>query len=308
MKMTLKNKIALSLEVLSDCDSENCMHANDKDVVFYSSVLLGSKLSRDNSNTLMDRDAPPKWWKSSPRNFDCTINEAFKKAYVQVVEYIERELNITPGRVYNLLEIYWESTDYYYYYYNGTLDNESVKRFLINLNNLRSHLGKMTESEIYDFSFDMAYDFINEQSLFRESLFLSLMIMYWIQRECHLIPLPVTCDKEEFLRVLGTKSEGIYDKSAQKNFRLFMRKLLDSHLKRFIYIQSKGLKIKISSRDRILKLIKENPRYTAKTMASCLGLSVQAVQKQIANLKKENRIKRIGPDHGGKWAVVQKDR
>lgn len=304
MKMTLKNKIALSLEVLSDCDSENCMHANDKDVVFYSSVLLGSKLSRRYNDIMMNRNAIPLWWYSSSRNSDCVINSAFKKAFIQIVDYLERDYNITPGRTNKLLDIYWDLTEDY----ADTINMEGLSTLLRDLNNLRTHLPDMTESEIYDFSFDVVYDFINEFSTSHESIFLSLVIMYWIQRECHLIPLAIAYDKDEFLRLLGTKSEVVDERTAKKNFRLFMRKQLDLHLKRFIQIQSNGLKIKLTSRDRILKLIKENPHYTAKTMASCLGLSVQAVQKQIANLKKENRIKRIGPDHGGKWAVVQKDR
>lgn len=85
-----------------------------------------------------------------------------------------------------------------------------------------------------------------------------------------------------------------------------MRKLLDLHLKLFIKNESKDGKEKLKSRDRILKLVNENPSHTAKTMASCLGLSVQAVQKQIAILKKENRLKRIGPDNGGYWKVLEK--
>lgn len=40
-------------------------------------------------------------------------------------------------------------------------------------------------------------------------------------------------------------------------------------------------------------------------MASCLGLSVQAIQKQIAILKSEERLQRIGPDNGGYWMVLK---
>lgn len=302
MKMTLRNRIALSLELLSDCGFESGMRKNDKDVVFYSSVLLGSKLSRRYNDIMMNRNAVPLWWYSSSRNSDCVINSALKKAFIQIVDYLERDYNITPGRTNKLLDIYWDLTEDY----ADTINMEGLSTLLRDLNNMRTHLSDMTESEIYDFSFDVVYDFINEFSTSQESIFLSLVIMYWIQRECHLIPLAVTCEKHEFVSALDTKSEVVDERTAKKNFRLFMRKQLDLHLKRFIQIQSNGLKIKFTSRDRIMNLIKENPHYTAKTMASCLGLSVQTVQKQIAKLKTENRIKRIGPDHGGKWAVIEK--
>ena len=44
MKMTLKNRIAQSLKVRSNCNFHNCMHRNDIEVVFYASVMIGSKL------------------------------------------------------------------------------------------------------------------------------------------------------------------------------------------------------------------------------------------------------------------------
>ncbi len=96
-----------------------------------------------------------------------------------------------------------------------------------------------------------------------------------------------------------------YEREKKREFRLVMRKVLDLHLKLFIKNESKYSKTKLKSRDRILKLIKDNTSLTAKAMASCLGLSVQAVQKQIAILKKDNRLKRIGPDNGGHWKVFE---
>lgn len=134
------------------------------------------------------------------------------------------------------------------------------------------------------------------------------MIMYWIQREWGLIPIAVACNRKEFLGALDTQSyDALTTKERKKRFRLFMRKLLDSHLKEFARKARKGCEeneIKTTSRDRILELIKDKPTHTAKTMASALGLSVQAVQKQLAILKTEKRIERIGPDHGGSWKII----
>ena len=161
----------------------------------------------------------------------------------------------------------------------------------------------MTDSEIYDFSFDLMYDFIYEMSLSEATLSVSFLIMYWIQRENDLIPLALTCGKDSFLIALDTQTVDIRAKEdAKKKFRLLMRKSLDLHLKEFI--KSQDSNTKSTSRDRILELIKSHPKHTAKTMASCLGLSVQAIQKQIAILKAEKRLQRIGPDNGGYWKVL----
>ena len=186
--------------------------------------------------------------------------------------------------------------------------NENLRSYLRKLNDLRIYCKEMTESEIYDFSFDMAFDFIDLLSLSKATLSLSLMIMYWIQRECKLLPLPLICkDKEEFKDRLEPKSDDLLSKrNAKKEFRLFMRKLLDLHLRSFIKNATKDNAIKPSSRDRILELVKNNPAHTAKTMATIMELSVQAIQKQIRKLKDEGRLERIGPDRGGKWKVIDK--
>lgn len=305
MKMTLKDRIARSQEVLNDDEFAKRMHSNDRLVVYYASKMFGSQLSECYNDILMNRNAVPKRWRSDPRLSDCIKNSAFKKAYSQVVEYLEQCYDITPGRVHKLLNLLsWEDQRYSRFRMYLT-DKTSLKAYLRNLNNLRIHSAEMTDSEIYDFSFDMVYDFIDMLSLSNETLSLSLLIMYWIQRESDLIPLAVKCSKEEFAAALESCYETTSPKKESKReFRLFMRKLLDDHLKLFIRNEYDKSKAKPTSRDRILKLIKENPTHTAKTMASCLGLSVQAVQKQIVNLKKENRLRRIGPDNGGRWEEV----
>ena len=305
MKITLKNRIARSLEILSDGDFKNCMHSNDIAVVFYASVTTGSKLDARHNKIMMNRNALPLFWYSNPYLSDCVINFSFKKAYAKVVEYLEQGYDITPGRVLKLLDLLSYRQPKYSMVRKDRTNKEILHRYLRNLNNMRMHCGEMTEAEIYDFSFDMMYDFIDKLSLSKETLSMSFLIMYWIQRENRLIPLALTCDKDKFLSALGSISgDRSTERERKKEFRIFMHKVLESHLKEFIKNMSEDSE-KPTSRDRILDLIKENPTHTAKTMASCLDLSVQAVQKQIAILKKEKRLTRIGPDKGGQWKVVE---
>ena len=55
--------------------------------------------------------------------------------------------------------------------------------------------------------------------------------------------------------------------------------------------------------DRLAELLKVQPHLTQVGMSAALGISRQAVQKHIANLKKAGRLRRVGPDKGGHWAV-----
>lgn len=309
MKTTLKNRIAQSQEILLKGDFEHHMPSNDIISVYEASVMCGSRVNCRYNKILMERNAVPRWWHSDSILVDCKINSSFKKAYAEVVDYIKQEYDITPGRILKLLDILSCGQPNYSTERNIRAENEKLRRYLRKINDLRIHCNKvMTESEIYDFSFDMAFDFIDLLSLSKATLSLSLMIMYWIQRECKLLPLPLICkDKEEFKDRLEPKSDDLLSKrNAKKEFRLFMRKLLDLHLRLFIKNATKDNAIKPSSRDRILDLIKNNPAHTAKTMATIMELSVPAIQKQIRKLKDEGRLERIGPDRGGKWKVIDK--
>ena len=55
---------------------------------------------------------------------------------------------------------------------------------------------------------------------------------------------------------------------------------------------------------KIMELIKENPYITIKEMMKKTGLTRRGIEWNIAKLKREGKIKRVGPDRGGYWEVV----
>lgn len=59
---------------------------------------------------------------------------------------------------------------------------------------------------------------------------------------------------------------------------------------------------------KIMSLIKENPNMTIKELASTIGITEDGIKYHIANLKKKGLLKRVGPDKGGHWRVVEDDK
>jgi len=57
------------------------------------------------------------------------------------------------------------------------------------------------------------------------------------------------------------------------------------------------------SSEKILKLIVKDKNIAITTIAETIGISTRAVEKQIAKLKENGQIERIGPDKGGYWEV-----
>lgn len=61
----------------------------------------------------------------------------------------------------------------------------------------------------------------------------------------------------------------------------------------------------VQSSVQILELIKNNSKITAKAIAVELGLTVRAVEKNIAVLKQTGKLKRVGSTKSGKWHILE---
>jgi len=57
--------------------------------------------------------------------------------------------------------------------------------------------------------------------------------------------------------------------------------------------------------EKILQLIKENPKITQRQLSEATGLSRRGIEWHIKTLKEKGRLKRIGPDKGGYWEVIE---
>jgi predicted HTH transcriptional regulator len=65
---------------------------------------------------------------------------------------------------------------------------------------------------------------------------------------------------------------------------------------------------KLAENERhILRLIHSNRRISINDMAKEVGISTTAVHKNLTKLKQRGILRRVGPDKGGHWEVVQED-
>jgi len=56
--------------------------------------------------------------------------------------------------------------------------------------------------------------------------------------------------------------------------------------------------------EKIIAAIRVDNGITAQKMAEILGISSMAVEMQIAKLKQEGRLRRVGPRKGGSWEII----
>ena len=60
-----------------------------------------------------------------------------------------------------------------------------------------------------------------------------------------------------------------------------------------------------NSREKIITMLSEDGTLTMAALARRIGITTKAVEKQIARLKADGILKRIGPDKGGRWHIVK---
>lgn len=68
--------------------------------------------------------------------------------------------------------------------------------------------------------------------------------------------------------------------------------------------EKSSVKGSVKTADKIIELMRENSLTTIPELAKVLGITTRAIEKQIAKLQKNGRLKRIGPAKGGRWKVV----
>ena len=68
--------------------------------------------------------------------------------------------------------------------------------------------------------------------------------------------------------------------------------------------QKTNVKTTQKKSDRILSLLAEHPNYTIADLVSATGLSADGVKWNLRKLKDAQRLRRIGPDKGGRWELV----
>ena len=65
-----------------------------------------------------------------------------------------------------------------------------------------------------------------------------------------------------------------------------------------------SVKGSVKSSVKIVEMMKENPEITIPMMAESLRLTTRAIEKNVARLQAKGVVKRIGPDKGGHWKVL----
>jgi Fic family protein len=184
------------------------------------------------------------------------------------------------------------------------------------LNVERARASKMLIEELYQLTFDAHYHLVTIHPWADGNGRMARLLMNMLQFEFGLIPTKILNeDKEAYIKALvATREEENLDifrtfmfsmmqKNLQNEIDVYLSSVGEVHEDEVLY-QKSGVK-NIKSREKIIALLAENGKLSAVALAERIGISAKAVEKHLANLKADGIIKRIGPDRGGHWEVVE---
>lgn len=181
---------------------------------------------------------------------------------------------------------------------------------------------ELTVPQRYCLSFDAHYYLVTIHPWADGNGRMARLLMNHIQFEAGLIPTKVFKeDKGEYIKTLvQTRESGNLDifrdfmleetiKSIDEDLKSYRQSTEDPGLlgeagfvPRNYAKPQRGKKEK--SREIILRLLSFNPKMTTRTLAEETGISIKAVEKHLARLKKDGLLKREGSDRNGKWEVI----
>ena len=191
-------------------------------------------------------------------------------------------------------------------YMNYSKVPAKLAEFCERLNVQRAKASEMSVDDLYQMSFDAHYNLVTIHPWADGNGRMARLVMNMLQFEFGLIPTKILKeDKEEYIKALvATRETDNLD-----IFRSFMSSMMERNLQHeiTIYLESIGenkSRVKPEkSRDKIIVFLAEDGKLSAAALAEKIGISVKAIEKHLANLKKDGLIEHIGPAKGGHWKV-----
>lgn len=298
-------------------------------IITHSTAIEGSTITELENQIMFDNGIALKGKSLIEQNMNLDLKAAYERALI----FARQHSDVTVERLKELSALTMKNTGSVYHTMLGDFSSADGDLRLLNVTagvggksymsfnkvptrltefcndlNIKRHIsGKMDMQELYDMSFDAHFNLVTIHPWADGNGRMARLMMNWLQFEYGLIPSRIFADdKEEYIKALVDTRE-----SENLNvFRNFMTETMIRHLTNDIAAFEESIgettveKVKLSTADRIVSLIKDNPRHSAKSLADAIGISAKGIEKQLAKLKAQGVIRRVGPDKGGIWEVV----
>lgn len=306
-------------------------------IITHSTAIEGSTITELENQIMFDNGIALKGKSLVEQNMNLDLKAAYERALV----FARDHADITVDRLKELSALTMKNTGSEYHTALGDFSSANgdirllnatagvggrsymafnkvpakLKEFCDTLNAARRSSGYMSVQQLYDLSFDAQYNLVTIHPWADGNGRMARLVMNWLQFEYGLIPSRIFSDnKEDYIKSLvATRERG--DLSV---FRNFMTDTMIDSLSRDIATFEESVDEPTAeygpqpeksgrpekTRDRIIRLLRNDPKLSAGSLAAEIGISEKGIRRQLSTLKANGILRRIGPDRGGEWLVV----
>jgi Fic family protein len=296
-------------------------------IITHSTAIEGSTISELENQIMFDNGISIKGKSLIEQN----MNLDLKAAYERCLEFARNHEDITIERLKELSALTMKNTGTVYHTMLGDFSSANGDLRLVNvsagvggksymsynkvqlklnefcdkLNTQRRSWTNLSLDDLYNLSFDAHYNLVTIHPWADGNGRMSRLLMNWLQFEFGLIPSRILSDeKEEYIKALVATREN----DDLTIFRSYMQGVVERQLTQEIEIYQKNFADDLpmdleKTSDKIIALLREDPRHSARSLADVIGISAKGVEKQLAKLKTSGRITRVGSAKGGHWQV-----
>ena len=300
-------------------------------IITHSTAIEGSTITELENQIMFDNGIALKGKSLIEQNMNLDLKAAYEKVLIFARDHAE----VTVQRLKELSALTMKNTGSEYHTVLGDFSSSNgdlrllnvtagvggrsymsftkvpakLNEFCLALNQQRKNAKSHTMQQLYDLSFDAHYNLVTIHPWADGNGRMARLVMNWLQFEYGLIPARIMAsDKEDYIKALVETREN----DDLSIFREFMTKTMIHHLSKEISVFEESIEEdlplitseKKKTDDKIIELLKVNPRHSSKTLAVALGLTQKGIEKQLAKLKTQGRIERIGPAKGGSWKII----
>lgn len=298
-------------------------------IITHSTAIEGSTITELENQIMFDSGIALKGKSLVEQNMNLDLKAAYERALI----YARQHSDVTVDRLKELSALTMKNTGSVYHTMLGDFSSADgdlrllnvtagvggksymsfnkvpsrLAQFCDDLNVLRREAGNMNIRELYNMSFDAHFNLVTIHPWADGNGRMARLMMNWLQFEYNLVPSRIFADdREEYIKALVETRES----ENLDIFRNFMTDMMIRHLTNDIAAFEESIgetpveEAGISTADRIVALLKDNPRHSTKSLAEAIGISTKGIEKQLAKLKAQGVIRRIGPSKGGTWEVA----
>ena len=283
---------------------KHCLYS----IITHSTALEGSSLTEMENELLLDKGIST----GGKTMAEQLMNQNLKRAYEESIVLAERHEPFTVEGLNKLYRLITPpvSSDIEEPLLSHADAQTELREFCEWLNRQRAF--DLSPADRYDLSFEAHYHILTIHPWTEGNGLMARLIMNQIQFEYHLLPSKVLVeDKGAYLKALTVTGDSddithFLDFMANETVKSISSDM-DTYLTKIANSREKDNKTSTKrerSREKILILLKMNPKYSARKLAEEIGVTEKAIEKQLARLKAQGKIRREGPDKGGKWIVI----